>query len=191
MNPAAHTLAQLAPLIGPGPALVPWWVTLPVCTLVVLMIVLHLREMYRRDMPASRRRIRTANSVLLLMLAPTLAYAFGFAPPSNGRAFLLVWLFTLALLLLVILLALLDAANNVRLFHKARSQLEELRVGVLLADALRRVDAGRSLGGAVQRREGTAPDQSVQTDGTERGGRSQGSADEGRISGEHGKGPRP
>jgi protein-S-isoprenylcysteine O-methyltransferase Ste14 len=80
-------------------------------------------------MPDSRRRIRTANGMLMLFTAPLLAYALGFAnPAADQRAFVLSWMLVTGLLIIILLVAMLDIANNYRLMFLQRKALrEELR----------------------------------------------------------------
>jgi hypothetical protein len=105
-----------------GP-LVPPWIALPVAGLVVLIIAVHMHAMARSDMPASRRRIRTATGWIMLLTAPLTGYAFGVAAPSDPRAFVLVWLSVAGLLGIIIILACIDILNSGRL---RRARLEEI-----------------------------------------------------------------
>ncbi len=101
----------------------PPWMTIAVAAVVMLFIAAHLLSLQNADMPASRRRIRTANDFLLLIVTPLIAYGVNAPHLQNPRAFALGWLGVMALLVMIVLLALLDILNNVRLHAVQRSEL--------------------------------------------------------------------
>ncbi|MGQ0629020.1 MAG: hypothetical protein ACT4PL_13090 [Phycisphaerales bacterium] len=124
----------LATLITP-------WLALPLCAGAMLFIAGHVLALYRLDIPASRRRIRTAGGLLMLVLAPMLAYAGAVVPPADKRAFVLAWMAVMAILGLIIAVALIDVANNLRLHTRARADLRRSE-----AEALGVVGVGAGLG---------------------------------------------
>ncbi|MFO0861525.1 MAG: hypothetical protein U0570_13300 [Phycisphaerales bacterium] len=103
--------------------LLPAWIVLPVATVVLMVVAVHLLVLLRSEMPASRRRIRTVNGWLMLFLVPIAACAFGIVTPQNPRTFVLVWIAVVSLLLLMVLLAVLDMANTTRLYSRERREL--------------------------------------------------------------------
>ncbi|MEM9066308.1 MAG: hypothetical protein AAGB51_12550 [Planctomycetota bacterium] len=116
-------MIQLAQLSQSADPLAPSWLVLPLALVAMVLIAGHLLAVRGADMPESRRRIRSAADVVMLVLSPILAYAFGIATPADTRTFTLVWAACVGLLFAVILLAFLDSANNVRLHRRELRQL--------------------------------------------------------------------
>lgn len=112
--------------------LLAWWIVFPLAGLTLLVIAAHVAAIRESEgMPASRRRIRTVNGVLMMGTVPLIAYAFGVATSADARTFTLVWMLIIGLLAIIIVVAWLDAMNTVRL-HRAtrletRERLAELR----------------------------------------------------------------
>lgn len=111
----------------------PLWLTAPLGVLVMLLAAGHLIALNhpKAHVHPSRRRIRTTNDVVALVLVPLLVYAFSIVSPSQTRAFLFAWLTVMGLLGIVLLLAAVDMFNNARLNREAnarvRTELFELR----------------------------------------------------------------
>ena len=102
----------------------PALVVLPLALLTVVVIATHgWLLLGDRSMPRSRRRIRLANTGVMLVTAPVLAYAFGLVTPGQPRAFTFAWAASIWLLLLTILLAAADSWNNYRLYKGERQGL--------------------------------------------------------------------
>lgn len=112
--------------------LVPIWVSGPMAMLMLVAVAAHLLAMRDADMPESRRRIRTANGWLILITVPVLAVAFSVVPPTNARQFALIWAVAIAMLTLVIAMALVDMANNLRL-----ARIQRRRFGRSISAGLR------------------------------------------------------
>lgn len=108
--------------------LAPAWLIAPLAAVTLLLIWAHLSTMARTQMPASRRRIRSVNGLLLLMLPPLMTYALSIASPQRPTPFVMAWCAVAALLALIVMLAALDAANTLRLHRRA---LRELRLQAL------------------------------------------------------------
>jgi hypothetical protein len=96
------------------------------------VIAAHTLAIQRTPMPGSRRRIRTVNGVLMLFLTAILAYAIsimshaqagGAASMPETREFVIVWMIVMGLLPTVLLLALFDVLNTVRMHREARRAL--------------------------------------------------------------------
>lgn len=121
-------------------SMVPWWVVVPAAGLTMAVVLWHLRGQWRSEVPASRRRIRTANAVFMLVFAPLLAYAVGVVTPDQTRAFALAWVGVIALLVVIMMLAGLDIVNNLRLFRASRA--------ALMHEARRATPAARGPGAA-------------------------------------------
>lgn len=105
-------------------SIIPTWAAVVLCVPTMLVLAAHVLSLQRVEMPSSRRRIRTVNGLLMLTLAPLLAYAAGVVGTGSGKAFALAWMSVLALVGMVVALALIDAANNVRLYRHARAELQ-------------------------------------------------------------------
>lgn len=112
-------------------------------------------------MPASRRRIRTANGLLMIFVTALLSYALGImhsGPTSSAsvaevRTFVMVWGTIIGLLPMVIGLAMLDAVNNMRLHMATRRGLRE-QLGAKMARDLVVLARQRRAGGAMASRSG-------------------------------------
>jgi len=120
----------MAPLAS-SPILPPALV-LPVSAIAMLVIATHILSLQRTPMPQSRRRIRTVNGVLMLFLTAILAYAIsimnhaqagGTASARETREFVIVWMIVMGLLPTVLLLAVFDVMNTVRIHGEARRAL--------------------------------------------------------------------
>jgi hypothetical protein len=111
--------------------MLPVWLVLPLSGIALLTIGGHLASLGRSGMQGTRRRIRTANGWVLLVLAALLTYALGFVDmlPSGGgsigqvRAFVLVWMAIMGLVPLVLALAGMDVANTMRMRRAAAREL--------------------------------------------------------------------
>lgn len=98
---------------------------LPLAGMALLVTSAHLVWMQRIPMPHTRRRIRTVTGVLSLFTITLTAIGFGILDPADARAFLLVWLTVIGLLGILVLLAAIDMANNVRLHAAERKHIRE------------------------------------------------------------------
>lgn len=122
--PIMRVLAS-SPILPPA-------LVLPAAAVAMLVIAAHTLATQRAPMPQTRRRIRTANGVLMLFLTAMLAYALsimkhaqagGAASASETREFVIVWMVIMGLLPTVVLLAIFDVLNTVRLHAEVRKRL--------------------------------------------------------------------
>lgn len=114
-------------------------VVLPPAALAVLVIAGHLAALHATpDIPLSRRRLRTAAGIVMLTTSLVLAYAFAFVRVDEPARFTTVWTAAVMLLVVVLVLAGLDALNNVRLarIHRRRIRREAGRLHHQIAQAL-------------------------------------------------------
>ena len=95
--------------------LVPWWIAMPFGAVVLLLLARYLLGLGAAEMDERRRRVRTANTILMMLVTPRVAYGVGVAPPARARASVCVWVLICSLLFMVILLAVLDMLNSLRL----------------------------------------------------------------------------
>jgi ABC-type dipeptide/oligopeptide/nickel transport system permease subunit len=101
--------------------LIPWWIALPLGALVLIVLGGKLLVLGVVAMDEQRRRVRVACTVLMMLAAALFSYGVGVATPARPRMYVLVWVLTAALLMMIIMLAMLD------LLHTARLHREQLR----------------------------------------------------------------
>lgn len=118
-------MSVLAASSGP---LAPAWLVLPLAGVALIATAGHviaLREAPPGSLPESRRRIRTATAWVILLTIPLTAYAFGIATPSRGGTYILVWLMVVCLIAAILLLAMLDAFNTLRLYRQESRDIRD------------------------------------------------------------------
>lgn len=98
--------------------MLPLWIVLPPAAATLLVIAAHLQALRTAPMPESRRRIRQANGVLMLVATPLVAYLFGVAQTGRPRSFLLISTTVVGLLAMILLLSGVDIANTWRLHRR-------------------------------------------------------------------------
>ncbi len=128
------------PTLAAG-SLAPGWLVLPLAAVALLATAAHivaLREAPRGALPESRRRIRIATGWVIMAAIPLTAYAFGIATPARVGTYMIVWMTVTALIGAILMLAMLDAMNTVRL-HRAESRR--------LREDFRRLHGGGRAGG--------------------------------------------
>ena len=114
-------------LAATGPAL-PLWAVVPPCAMLMLFLAGYVLALREADVPESRRRIRTMGCVTMMLTQPLIVYLFAIATPANARTFMLTWALLIGLLGILVVLALVDVLNNVRISANARSAFRsELR----------------------------------------------------------------
>ena len=107
-----------------GAPLLPLWVAVPAAVLSLLAVGGHLSALRTAEIPESRRRIRTVNGWLMAALIPVAVYAFSVVTPSERNRFVFVFAVVVALLTIVVVLAGVDAMNNLRLYRSERDELQ-------------------------------------------------------------------
>lgn len=113
----------------PNQGVLPPIVVLPLAILTVLLIAAHLAALQAdRAVPLSRRRIRTANGVVMLITTLTLAYAFAYASTADPARFALVWGAAIMLLTIVLALSSIDVLNNLRLTRLQRRRVKKAAI---------------------------------------------------------------
>jgi len=120
----------------------PAWLVMPFAGLTLLVLAGHVLALGRGPMPASRRRIRTVNGVLMMATTPLVAYGFAMATPDLPRTFVMVWTLSSAMVFLVLTLAGLDVMNTLRLNHRERRRLR-----TLMRESRRKMQESRGGGG--------------------------------------------
>jgi len=109
----------------PTAPLAPTWLVLPLAGILLLFLAGYIQSLQSGEVPPKRRRIRTANTLLMMLATPVIAYAFGVVAPANARMFLLAWLAITGLLTIIIVLAGMDAMYSVRLHREQRRAVRE------------------------------------------------------------------
>jgi hypothetical protein len=95
----------------------------PPALVLVIAVGAHMAGMRGREMPPSRRRIRTANGVLMLLTVPLTAFAFCAVSPTDPRFFVLTWFAVVVMVGLVVAMAMADILNNLWLAHRHTQDL--------------------------------------------------------------------
>jgi hypothetical protein len=85
--------------------------------------LIALKEAPKGALPESRRRIRTATGWVIMFAIPLSAYAFGIATPGRAGTFVLVWTAVVGLVGVILMLAMVDAINTMRLHRRASRRL--------------------------------------------------------------------
>ena len=109
--------------------IVPWSIAGPLAALAVCLVGLHLYLIGHSGAPASTRRIRTANGLVMLVLIPALACGLSLVHKGSAgeaRVFVLTWMLIVGLVGIVLGLALIDLMNNLRLTVKTRRLRNQL-----------------------------------------------------------------
>ncbi len=117
---------------------VPIWATGPLALALMGAVMVHLLVLAPRVEPASRRRIRTVNGWVMLVAVPMVAAGFSVVSPTTQPAvWVLVWMVAIGLIVLAVLLAVIDAANTVRLHRRLRDHLRQGMEGEVESGSLR------------------------------------------------------
>ena len=131
-----------------GP-IAPTWFVLPLALIALVLqagYLIAIREIGPDRMPPSRRRIRVATGWLSMFAIPLSAYGFGIASPSDAGTFTIVWMMVIGLIAAIVMLAVLDAVNTMRLHRKAGDRVQrELREN--LRRDLKNINEQRDRGG--------------------------------------------
>ena len=105
------------------------WITVPAGGLLIGMLFLHWWRLSRPGIPPSRRRIRRVTAGMMLLTVPMLVTGLSVHDPTlNSRGYLLTWSAIIVMLLLIVIGAILDVVNNLRMHQRmlAREILESL-----------------------------------------------------------------
>lgn len=118
------------------------WVTIPLAAVGMVLLAGYTLAIQRDDVPAARKKVRTALGVLNMFIIAAFAYGVSVANPADRKAFAVVWLLVVGLVSCSVLLALLDAAITVRIAVRER-RIEAQRAAEELAASVLRARAGR------------------------------------------------
>lgn len=113
----------LASLTTTQQAFAPPWLVGIGAIVALGFLVLHVRGLWRAEMPDSRRRIRLANGFLMMAATPLAAYALGWVSFSQTRLFTFAWTAITGMVVVIIFLAVADVLNTWRLALGERRKL--------------------------------------------------------------------
>lgn len=106
--------------------------SIPPAILVAAAVVWYWLRLGRADVPVSRRRIRRTSLAIMFVSLPVFVAALSVIDWNvRGSAYVITWSVALLCLLLIIVTAIMDALNNVRLL-RAMQQEELLNAAVLM-----------------------------------------------------------
>lgn len=117
------------PAAAPAPlmvaaSLLPPIVVLPITAGVMGLLVWHWASLRRAPHPPSRKRIRSANAMLMLAIVPLFAAGVSLVHSQRQpRLWLLIWLSVICLVWMSVMLALLDMLNTLRIAKARRRDL--------------------------------------------------------------------
>jgi len=133
---ASGVLSQSMPLAPLGP-------TMMVSGLLVVILALYAMWAQSVPMQASRRRLRVATSMVMMLLLGALSFALTSVTPASPRTFLLAWSVVLLLVGLVLMLAVMDGFNTFRLYNAERALVTRQIAEQMARDARERREAAR------------------------------------------------
>jgi hypothetical protein len=108
------------------------WIVLPLAAAALILIAWHSTGLDRRPMPLSRKRIRQANSWVMMLCVPLFAAGASLVSAAAApRAFVLIWTVVAMLVILSVLLAIIDALNTWRLASAARRHVAASAEGMV------------------------------------------------------------
>lgn len=130
-NPKS-TIEVLLAAVHLSPAL-----TVPIAIALSAVFVWYWIRLGRGDVPVSRRKIRRFSLAVMLIALPMFVRAASFVDPAiDKKPYVLAWTAATLMVLLVIVSALLDAANNLRL-HQRLQHEEMIKAATELAKTIR------------------------------------------------------
>ena len=135
--------------------MLPAWVVLPLAVPVLIVLAMHVVSQHRPDVPARRRRLRTAAGLLMMFVTVMLASALCVdnvpaqpaLRPQEARSSLLLWLMIIALVGVCVILAALDMLHTLALGVVARRKMRDAMIARVTAEATSRAKAAET--GAV------------------------------------------
>ena len=96
--------------------LMPSWLVIPMAVVLVFIVGRHVLAIPGAGFSPSTRRIRTAAGLIMMALIPALAFGLSVTDTNQPKTFVIAWMIALGLTLIMLILALADISNNLRLF---------------------------------------------------------------------------
>lgn len=114
---------------------IPPAIAIPVAIVGMIVVAAHAQALAKAPgVPESRRRIRLANAVLMLLTIPMLTAGFSLiSGVQRPRLWVMVWLLSTLLVGMILILAVIDTLNTVRISRRRRQELRE-QLSVYRAD---------------------------------------------------------
>jgi hypothetical protein len=112
--------------------------TVPEALLLAAAVLWYWWRLGRRDVPVSRRRIRRASLSLVLVTIPVFVGALSFVDPQQrASTYIVLWSVGMLCVLLIMVTAVVDALNNIRL-HREAAHVEAIAATVQIIESLKR-----------------------------------------------------
>lgn len=106
-------------------AQIPWALTIPIAAVLAFAILWYWIALDNQNVPGSRRRIRRASMVVMLVSLPVFVRALSFiSHQSNPSQFVIIWSMLLVLLLLLVITAFADVVNTMNMHRE--QQIKEM-----------------------------------------------------------------
>lgn len=106
-------------------AQIPWALTIPIAAVLAFAILWYWIALDDQNVPGSRRRIRRASMVVMLVSLPVFVRALSFTNhQTNYSQYIIIWTMSLFLLLLLVITAIVDAVNTMKIYRE--HQLKEM-----------------------------------------------------------------
>lgn len=117
-------------------ALLAWSLTVPMASVLAFAILWYWIALDKSNVPASRRRIRRASMVVLLVSLPVFVRALSFiSHQSNPSQFVIIWSMLLVLLLLLVITAIADVVNTMNIHREQQIKVMTKAAAEMLAKA--------------------------------------------------------
>lgn len=112
----------------------------PVAGVLAIAVLWYWIRLGRADIPISRRRIRRSSLAIILVTIPVLFGALSLIDPTvRGSAYVILWSVAMICLLLIVVTAVVDALNSMRL-HREAAHEEAVEATANIIRALQKHD---------------------------------------------------
>ncbi len=98
-------------------------VSIPIALICAVWIVWYWRRLGRPDVPESRRRIRRASMLVMIVTLPIMVRGVSFVDETSPIDFVVAWGMIILLILLLLVVAAIDLWNNLRLHQQYLEQV--------------------------------------------------------------------
>ncbi len=129
--------------------------TAPVAAGFAIVVMWYWVRLGRSDVPQSRRRIRRSSLSIILVTIPVLFGALSLIDPKvRASAYVILWSVAMLCLLLVVVTAIFDSLNSMRL-HREAAQAEAGHAAANIMRSLKRLEDVSEVG-ATTNSQGSA-----------------------------------
>lgn len=99
------------------------WIAVPMGVVTAAIVIAHMRATYESEQPESRKRIRIANGIVMLIVIALLAAGMSLIDhQTHPSPWILTWVGTMLLLWLIIVLGIADMLNTARIGRERKRQ---------------------------------------------------------------------